>query len=98
MSVAIKIENVSKHYRLGRVGTGTLSHDLNRWWHQIRGKEDPCAKVGQVNDLTKRAASDETEVASIDSATPSSRHSSLAARDSYVWILRSSYSQWYCIA
>jgi hypothetical protein len=50
MSVAIKIESVSKLYRLGTVGTGTLSHDLNRWWHQIRGKEDPYAKVGQVND------------------------------------------------
>jgi len=47
MSVAIKIENVSKLYRLG---TGTLSHNLNRWWHQIRGKEDPYAQVGQVND------------------------------------------------
>ena len=50
MSVAIKIESVSKLYRLGTVGTGTLSHDLNRWWHQIRGKEDPYTKIGQVND------------------------------------------------
>jgi len=33
MPIAIKIESVSKLYRLGRVGTGTLSHDLNRWWH-----------------------------------------------------------------
>jgi lipopolysaccharide transport system ATP-binding protein len=55
MSVAIKIENVSKLYRLGTVGTGTISHDLNRWWHQIRGKEDPYAKVGQVNDRTKKS-------------------------------------------
>ena len=53
MTTAIRIENVSKLYRLGRVGTGTLSHDLNRWWHTIRGKEDPYAKIGQVNDRTK---------------------------------------------
>ena len=34
----IKVENLSKLYRLGTIGTGTLSHDLNRWWAQIRGK------------------------------------------------------------
>jgi lipopolysaccharide transport system ATP-binding protein len=53
MSVAIKIENVSKLYCLGTVGTGTISHDLNRWWHTIRGKEAPYAKVGRVNDRTQ---------------------------------------------
>jgi hypothetical protein len=81
MSVAIKIESVSKLYRLGTVGTGTIAHDLNRWWHQIRGKEDPYAKIGQINDRTKKAASDEKREASLDSATPSSlatRHSPLA--------------------
>ena len=46
----IKVENLSKQYRLGVVGTGTLSHDLNRWWHQVRGKEDPYLKVGETND------------------------------------------------
>jgi ABC-type uncharacterized transport system ATPase subunit len=34
----IKVENLSKQYRLGLVGTGTLSHDINRWWHLVRGK------------------------------------------------------------
>lgn len=48
--IALKIDNVSKQYRLGLTGTGTLSHDLNRWWCKIRGKEDPYAKVGEVND------------------------------------------------
>jgi lipopolysaccharide transport system ATP-binding protein len=52
----IKIENLSKIYRLGQIGTGTLSHDLNRWWAMnIRGKEDPFAKVGQTNDRTAKA-------------------------------------------
>jgi len=52
----IKIENLSKQYRLGLVGTGTLSHDLNRWWYKIRGKEDPYLKIGQNNDLSKHEA------------------------------------------
>lgn len=54
----IKIENLSKLYRLGQVGTGTLAHDLNRWWAKVRGKEDPYTKIGQVNDRTKQAESD----------------------------------------
>ncbi|PWD97753.1 ABC transporter ATP-binding protein [Marinilabilia rubra] len=52
----IKIENLSKIYRLGEIGTGTLSHDLNRWWQMnIRGKDDPYALVGGVNDRTAKA-------------------------------------------
>jgi len=56
--VILKAENISKQYRLGTVGTGTLSHDLNRWWHQLRGKEDPYAKVGAVNDRSQKATED----------------------------------------
>ncbi len=54
----LKAENISKQYRLGNVGTGTLSHDLNRFWHNIRGKEDPYLKVGAVNDRNIKAKSD----------------------------------------
>jgi lipopolysaccharide transport system ATP-binding protein len=50
MSIAIKIENLSKQYRLGLIGTGTLSHDLRRWWYLVRGKEDPYLKIGEVNN------------------------------------------------
>lgn len=56
--IAIKFEEVSKHYRLGVVGTGTLSHDLNRWWHMVRGKEDPYLKIGEVNDRSTKATSE----------------------------------------
>lgn len=56
--IAIKFENISKQYRLGIVGTGTVSHDLNRWWHLIRGKEDPYLKIGDVNDRSSKAGSD----------------------------------------
>lgn len=53
----IEVENLSKLYKLGNIGTGTLSHDLNRWWHRIRGKEDPYMKAGERNDRTARSNS-----------------------------------------
>lgn len=56
--IAIKVENLSKLYRLGEVGTGSLAHDVNRWWHRIRGKEDPYTQVGQANDRTKEMESE----------------------------------------
>ena len=58
MSIILKAENISKQYRLGLVGTGTLSHDLNRWWHRVRGKDDPYLKIGEVNDRSTKAQSD----------------------------------------
>jgi len=58
MSVILKAENISKQYRLGQVGTGTLGHDLNRWWASLRGKEDPYLKVGAVNDRSAKANED----------------------------------------
>lgn len=59
MSIAIRIENLSKQYRLGLVGTGTLSHDLKRWWiMNIMGKEDPYLKIGEVNDRATKGESD----------------------------------------
>ncbi|TDO77461.1 lipopolysaccharide transport system ATP-binding protein [Flavobacterium chryseum] len=56
--IILKAENVSKQYRLGQVGTGTLSHDLNRWWHEIRGKENPYLKIGDSNDRSTKGNSD----------------------------------------
>src|SRR5687768_2657837 len=56
--IAIKVENLGKLYRLGEVGTGTISHDLNRWWARMRGKEDPFAKIGETNDRTAKGNSD----------------------------------------
>lgn len=53
--IAIKFDNISKQYRLGLVGTGTISHDINRWWHTVRGKEDPYLRVGEVNDRSTKA-------------------------------------------
>ncbi len=58
MLTAIKVEKLSKAYRLGEIGTGTISHDLERWFAKIRGKEDPFLKVGEANDRTVKGSSD----------------------------------------
>lgn len=58
MNLAIKIENISKLYRLGQVGTGTLQQDLKRWWWKTMGKGDPFAKIGETNDRTTKGSSD----------------------------------------
>lgn len=52
--VVIKVEGVGKQYHLGQVGTGTISHDLNRWWYKVRGKEDPYLKIGEANDRSTK--------------------------------------------
>ena len=56
--IVLDIDNVSKQYRLGEVGTGTLQHDLKRWWANVTGKEDPFLKIGDTNDRTKKGDSD----------------------------------------
>ena len=54
----INIEKLDKQYRLGEIGTGTLSHDINRWWHVIRGKEDPYKMIGSKNNRESHTVSD----------------------------------------
>ena len=49
--ISIQFDHVGKLYRLGTVGTGTLSHDLNRWWKtRVLHQEDPYLKIGETND------------------------------------------------
>jgi lipopolysaccharide transport system ATP-binding protein len=55
----IKIENLSKQYRLGTIGTGTIAHDLNRWWQtNILKNPDPYLKVGETNDRAHKGLSE----------------------------------------
>ncbi|MEE0914050.1 MAG: ABC transporter ATP-binding protein [Ruminococcus sp.] len=42
----IKAENLTKEYRLGVIGTGTLRRDLQSWYAKKRGKEDPNLRIG----------------------------------------------------
>src|ERR1700733_9348629 len=58
MAKVIKVQNLSKAYQLGEIGTGTLSRDLERYWARLRGKEDPFLKIAEVNDRTQKGTSD----------------------------------------
>jgi lipopolysaccharide transport system ATP-binding protein len=55
---AIEVDNISKQYRLGQVGSGTLRHDLQRAWYKMRGKEDPFLHVGATNNRSQKDLAD----------------------------------------
>ena len=58
-NTAIKVENLSKIYRLGEIGTGTISRDMERWFKtRILKQEDPFLKIGETNDRANKGASD----------------------------------------
>lgn len=50
--IAIKVENLSKYYRLGVINSGVLFRDIQSWWAKKRGKEDPHAKIGSKYETT----------------------------------------------
>lgn len=54
----LEVNNISKVYRLGEIGTGTISHDINRWAHKILGKDDPYQKITQTNKRSGEGQSD----------------------------------------
>jgi lipopolysaccharide transport system ATP-binding protein len=49
----ISVENVTKAYRLGQIGGGTLREDFSRWWAKLRGRPDPFLKIGQNHHARK---------------------------------------------
>jgi len=50
MELAIQVENLSKLYSLGKVGTGSFRQDIKRWWvSQILKKEDPFFTEAKSN-------------------------------------------------
>lgn len=51
--IAIKVEGLSKYYKLGVINNGTLFRDMQSWWARVRGKDDPHAKIGSKYDPTK---------------------------------------------
>ncbi|HEX3384447.1 MAG TPA: polysaccharide ABC transporter ATP-binding protein [Mucilaginibacter sp.] len=58
MPKAIQVSNLSKAYRLGEIGTGTISRDLERFFAKVRGREDPFLKIAEANDRSTRGESD----------------------------------------
>ena len=79
--VVTRVENISKLYRLGEVGTGSLAHDVNRWWHRVRGKEDPYLKIGEVNDRTKSVSSVQSPESRVQSPESSAKKRNLTTED-----------------
>ncbi len=57
-SPVIHIDNLSKQYRLGEVSTGSIAHDINRWWHRLRGNDDPYLKIGEENNRAQKGNSE----------------------------------------
>jgi lipopolysaccharide transport system ATP-binding protein len=49
MTTVISVENLSKTYRLGQIGTGTFTHDLAVWWAKVRGRPNPMLKIGEAD-------------------------------------------------
>jgi lipopolysaccharide transport system ATP-binding protein len=78
MPVVIKIENVSKQYRLGLIGTNTLKGDLQRWWYNMRGLPDPTLMIGQENTLSAKRQSPDALPIAIGSLTP----------EDFIWALK----------
>ena len=88
MTIAIKFENVSKQYRLGQIGTGTLSHDLHRAWAKLRGKPDPFAKVGEQTSERSQLETKSSSTANATSVSPSSNASRHTLPAQYLWALK----------
>ena len=56
--MVIKVENVSKVYRLGNLNASSMRDDLSRTWAKMLGKEDPTYSQAQLNDRTQKSTSD----------------------------------------
>jgi len=82
MSTVIEVDDVWKKYRLGIIGTGTLRHDFERWWHRVRGKPDPHSKVDQRSEIRNRKSELATNVDHRISGV------SASLGDDEVWALR----------
>src|SRR6266536_1683276 len=62
MSTVVEVDDVWKKYRLGIIGTGTLRHDFERWWHRVRGKPEPYSKVDEKSEIRNRKSELATNV------------------------------------
>ena len=67
--IVIKVENLSKEYRLGTISHGTLRQDLQSWWARLRGKEDPNSLISTIQPSTAVSASKRFNRSTIQLAT-----------------------------
>lgn len=47
----IRLTGITKEYRIGQIGHGTLNRDLQSWWAKVRHKPDPNVKLGREQRL-----------------------------------------------
>jgi len=67
VTYAIQVKNLSKKYRLGVLGYGSLQKDLVSWWARLRGKEDPNALLaGATSQLDSKGEFKALEDVSFD--------------------------------
>lgn len=52
-NTAICIEEITKKYNLGVIGTGSLVKDFERWWAKVRKQPDPYSRIGQQDAIKK---------------------------------------------
>src|SRR5690349_4816682 len=92
MSIVIEVDDVWKKYRLGVIGTGTLRHDFERWWHRIRGKPDPYAKVEETanrrTEVERKDGEDRDQRFAAGTAKACSSNGATELEDDEVWALR----------
>lgn len=55
---AIKVENVSKLYKLGYVGSGTFRDDVKYYFDKLRGKRSEAELVAETNDREHKGNSE----------------------------------------
>ncbi len=56
MQIAVRIEHLSKEYRLGVINNGRLYRDLQSAWAKLRGKEDPWSKIGEQGRFGRKGS------------------------------------------
>jgi lipopolysaccharide transport system ATP-binding protein len=54
MNTLVKVEHLSKEYRLGVIGNGSLWKDLQSWSAKIRGRQDPWAPIDGESRFSRR--------------------------------------------
>jgi len=55
MKTVVKVENLSKEYKLGVIGNGSLYRDIQSWMAKLQKKEDPWSKIGGESRVGRRS-------------------------------------------
>jgi lipopolysaccharide transport system ATP-binding protein len=71
-SPVISVSNLSKFYRLGMIGGGTIREDFGRWWAKARGRPDPTLKIGDEKKTEIRGQMSEVRDPTSDLRPPTS--------------------------